>query len=80
MHKVYVCSYRFRERILSTRITEWLRQSEKLRVDLDHYQNKVEDLNQSVNKAQNKGKNVNDKDIDKLKRLVLLLGDFVYWE
>lgn len=56
------------ERILTTRITEWLRQSEKLRVDLDHYQNKVEDLNQSVNKAQNKGKNVNDKDIDKLKR------------
>jgi hypothetical protein len=56
------------ERILTTRISDWLRQSEKLRVDLDHYQNKVEDLNQGVNRAQNKGKNVNDKEIEKLKR------------
>jgi hypothetical protein len=56
------------ERILSTRITNWLRQSEKLRVDLDHYQNKVEDLNKGTNKAMNKGKNVNDKDIERLKR------------
>ena len=56
------------EHILTTRITDWLRQSEKLRVDLDHYQNKVEDLNKDVNKAQNKGKNVNEKDIEKLKR------------
>lgn len=56
------------ERILSTRVSDWLRQSEKLRVDLDHYESKVEDLNKDINKTQNKGKNVSEKDIDKLKR------------
>ena len=56
------------ERILTARITDGLKQSEKLRVDLDHYQNKVEDLSKGTNKAMNKGKNVNDKDIEKLKR------------
>ncbi|KAL3790298.1 hypothetical protein HJC23_002924 [Cyclotella cryptica] len=56
------------ERILTTRIAAHLKQSEKLRVDLDHYQSKVEDLNKDANKTMNKGKNVNDKEIEKLKR------------
>ena len=56
------------ERILSTRISDWLRQSEKLRVDLDHYESKVQDLNLQINKTQSKGKNVSEKDIEKLKR------------
>jgi hypothetical protein len=56
------------ERVISTRITTYLKQSEKLRVDLDHYQSKVEDLNKDANRTMNRGKNVNDREIEKLKR------------
>lgn len=56
------------ERILSTRITSNLRQSEKLRVDLDHYAKKVEDMKKTHNKTMNKGKIINDSGQDKLKR------------
>lgn len=56
------------ERILTTRITNHLKHSEKLRVDLDHYQKKVEDLNHDANKMMSKGKNVHDKAVEKLKR------------
>ena len=56
------------ERILTTRISGHLKQSEKLRVDLDHYAKKVEDLNKTMNKTMSKGKNVDDKGVDKLKR------------
>lgn len=56
------------ERILSTRVNKHLKHAEKLRVDLDHYQKKVEDINKDVNKTMNKGKSVSDKGVDKLKR------------
>eukprot|EP00571_Detonula_confervacea_P013277 CAMPEP_0172299422 /NCGR_PEP_ID=MMETSP1058-20130122/1738_1 /TAXON_ID=83371 /ORGANISM="Detonula confervacea, Strain CCMP 353" /LENGTH=611 /DNA_ID=CAMNT_0013008869 /DNA_START=157 /DNA_END=1992 /DNA_ORIENTATION=+ len=56
------------ERILSTRITGHLKQSEKLRVDLDHYARKVEDMNKTMNKTMSKGKSINDAGVDKLKR------------
>jgi hypothetical protein len=56
------------ERILTTRITGHLRQSETLRVDLDHYGKKVEDLHKSINKTMTKGKIVGDENVDKLKR------------
>jgi hypothetical protein len=56
------------ERILSTRIKGHLAQSEKLRLDLDHYGRKVEDLSKTINKTMAKGKNIDDKEVDKLKR------------
>ena len=56
------------ERILSTRIKGHLAQSEKLRLDLDHYGRKVEDLSRTINKTMAKGKNIDDKEVDKLKR------------
>ena len=56
------------ERILSTRITGHLKQSEKLRVDLDHYGGKVEELNKSMNKTMSKGKSISDSGVDKVKR------------
>jgi len=56
------------ERILTTRISGNLKTSEKLRVDLDHYAKKVEDLNKTMNKTMSKGKSVDDKGVDKLKR------------
>ena len=56
------------ERILTTRISGHLKQSEKLRVDLDHYTKKVEDLNFAMNRTMSKGKTVDDKGVDKVKR------------
>jgi hypothetical protein len=56
------------ERILSTRVNKHLKHAEKLRVDLDHYQKKVEELNKDANKTMTKGKSVSDKGVDKLKR------------
>ena len=56
------------ERILTTRISGHLKTSENLRVDLDHYAKKVEDLNKTMNKTMSKGKSVDDKGVDKLKR------------
>lgn len=56
------------ERILSTRIAKHLKQAEKLRVDLDHYGRKVEDLNKTHNKTMSKGKSVGESGLDKLKR------------
>ena len=56
------------ERILTTRINGHLKQSETLRVDLDHYAKKVEDLHKTINKTMTKGKPVSDDNVDKLKR------------
>eukprot|EP00585_Thalassiosira_rotula_P010850 CAMPEP_0196137856 /NCGR_PEP_ID=MMETSP0910-20130528/5702_1 /TAXON_ID=49265 /ORGANISM="Thalassiosira rotula, Strain GSO102" /LENGTH=590 /DNA_ID=CAMNT_0041398373 /DNA_START=24 /DNA_END=1796 /DNA_ORIENTATION=+ len=56
------------ESILSTRIAKHLKQAEKLRVDLDHYSKKVEDMNKSMNKTMSKGKSINDSGVDKIKR------------
>jgi len=68
-YKEHILDYaREWERILSTRITGHLKQSEKLRVDLDHYAKKVEDMNKTMNKTMSKGKSINDAGVDKLKR------------
>ncbi|KAL7541838.1 hypothetical protein ACHAWF_007033 [Thalassiosira exigua] len=56
------------ERILSTRIARHIKDSEKLRVDLDHYGRKVEELNKSQNKTMSKGKSISDSNVDKRKR------------
>ena len=56
------------ERILTTRISGHLKQSETLRVDLDHYAKKVEDLHKTINKTMTKGKPVSDDNVDRLKR------------
>ena len=44
------------ERILTTRISGHLKQSETLRVNLDHYAKKVEDLHKTINKTMTKGR------------------------
>lgn len=56
------------ERILTTRVNKHLKHADKLRLDLDHYQTKVEELNKDANKTMTKGKSVSDKGVDKLKR------------
>mmetsp|Transcript_33467 Transcript_33467/g.58747 ORF Transcript_33467/g.58747 Transcript_33467/m.58747 type:complete len:587 (+) Transcript_33467:219-1979(+) len=56
------------ESILSLRVVKHLKQAEQLRVDLDHYGRKVEDLNKGMNKTMSKGKSINDKGADKMKR------------
>eukprot|EP00578_Thalassiosira_sp_NH16_P029035 CAMPEP_0181097866 /NCGR_PEP_ID=MMETSP1071-20121207/11801_1 /TAXON_ID=35127 /ORGANISM="Thalassiosira sp., Strain NH16" /LENGTH=591 /DNA_ID=CAMNT_0023180383 /DNA_START=198 /DNA_END=1973 /DNA_ORIENTATION=- len=68
-HKEHILDYATEwERILSTRIVGHLKQSEKLRVDLDHYGKKVEDMHKTMNKTMSKGKSVDDKGVDRLKR------------
>ncbi|KAL9179838.1 hypothetical protein ACHAXT_007808, partial [Thalassiosira profunda] len=61
-HKLYYDKYQ--EHIL-TYATDTRK---KLRVDLDHYGKKVEDLNKSMNKTMSKGKSVGDSGVDKVKR------------
>ena len=56
------------ERVLTTRINGHLKQSETLRVDLDHYAKKVEDLHKTINRTMTKGKPVSDDNVDRLKR------------
>lgn len=56
------------DRVVSTRINSGLKTTETLRRDLDHYQRKVEELHVQVNKALTKGKMVDDKTKEKLKR------------
>jgi len=54
--------------LLDTRVAKHLKEAEKLRVDLDHYGRKVDDLNKSMNKTMSKGKSVSDAGADKVKR------------
>ena len=56
------------ERILTARIGRHLKEYDKLRVDLDHYGRKVEDINKTHNKTMSKGKSVQEKGVDKLRR------------
>jgi len=56
------------ERVLTNRISLHIKQANKLRVDLDHYNSKVESLRQDANKTMSKGKSVPEKDVDKLRR------------
>lgn len=54
--------------ILDARVAKHLKQAESLRVDLDHYGKKVDDLNRTVNKTMSRGKAVSDAGADKVKR------------
>ncbi|CAB9499679.1 expressed unknown protein [Seminavis robusta] len=56
------------EKVVTARITVGLKKAEGLRVDLDHYQQKVETLRQSANQALAKGKMVDSKSADRLSR------------
>eukprot|EP00978_Attheya_sp_CCMP212_P043536 scaffold286178_cov57-Attheya_sp.AAC.1 len=56
------------EKAVSTRISTSLKDAEKLRRDLDHYQSKVESLRLTANQAMAKGKMVDPKQAEKLNR------------
>jgi len=56
------------ERVVTTRVNAGLKTTASLRLDLDHYQRKVEDLHLQVNRLLSKGKMVDEKTKDKLKR------------
>ena len=68
-YKQFVVDYAIEwEKVVVTRILNDLKTSEKLRLDLDHYQTKVESLRKSVNSTMAKGKLVDPKTSEKLKR------------
>jgi hypothetical protein len=68
-YKQFVVDYAIEwEKVVITRISNDLKTSEKLRLDLDHYQTKVENLRKSVNSTMAKGKLVDPKTSEKLKR------------
>jgi hypothetical protein len=56
------------DKVISTRINAGLKSTEDLRRDLDHYQKKVEELRMQSNKILAKGKMVDEKMTEKLKR------------
>jgi hypothetical protein len=53
---------------ITTRVGEGLKKAEMMRVELDHYQSKVESLRQSANSTMAKGKQVDGKAAEKLTR------------
>lgn len=55
-------------KVVTTRVGSGLKKAEELRVELDHYQTKVESLRQSANQTMAKGKQVDAKTAEKLKR------------
>jgi hypothetical protein len=56
------------DKVLSSRVAAGLKATEDLRRDLDHYQKKVEELRVQANKILVKGKMVDEKTAEKLKR------------
>lgn len=62
------------DKVVSARVATGLKTTEGLRRDLDHYQKKVEELRTQSNKVMAKGKMVDDKTADKLKRNEEKLG------
>lgn len=56
------------QRVVVTRCDKALKEAERLRVEVDHYQSKVESLRQSANEKMAKGKQVDQKSADKLTR------------
>lgn len=56
------------EKVVVTRVTGNLKQSEKLRRELDHYQQKVEVMRLSTNKTMAQGKIVKPEQAERLKR------------
>ena len=68
-YKQFVVDYAIEwEKVVVTRISNDLKTSEKYRIDLDHYQAKVESLRKNVNSAMAKGKLVDPKKSEQLKR------------
>lgn len=55
-------------RVVSTRVGNGLKKSEELRVEVDHYQAKVEGLRLTANQTMAKGKQVDSKAAEKLSR------------
>jgi hypothetical protein len=55
-------------KVVSTRVGNGLTQAEKLRLEVDHYQAKVEGLRQTANQTMAKGKQVDSKSAEKLTR------------
>lgn len=55
-------------KVVSTRVGNGLKKAEELRVEVDHYQAKVENLRQSANQTMAKGKQVDGKAAEKLTR------------
>ena len=55
-------------RTVTNRVGEGLKKAETMRVELDHYQSKVESLRQSANSTMAKGKQVDTKAAEKLTR------------
>lgn len=55
-------------KVITERVGADLKKAEKIRVELDHYQNKVESLRQSANATMAKGKQVDSKTAEKLTR------------
>ena len=54
--------------VVTDRVGADLKKAEKIRVELDHYQLKVESLRQSANATMAKGKQVDSKSAEKLTR------------
>lgn len=68
-YKQFVLDYAIEwEKVVTGRINEGLKTSEKLRRDLNHYQKKVESLRLSVNQAMARGKSVKSDTQEKLRR------------
>mmetsp|Transcript_54629 Transcript_54629/g.132662 ORF Transcript_54629/g.132662 Transcript_54629/m.132662 type:complete len:553 (+) Transcript_54629:149-1807(+) len=55
-------------KVVTTRVGNGLKKAEEMRVEVDHYQQKVESLRQSANQTMAKGKQVDNKSAEKLKR------------
>lgn len=56
------------DKVITARVTTGLKTTEQHRRDLDHYQRKVEEMRGAANKILAKGKQVDDKTQEKLKR------------
>ena len=56
------------ERVVTARVVSGLKKAEQLRVDLDHYQEKVESMRQAANKSMAAGKMVDPKAAERLQR------------
>ena len=56
------------QQTVHTRVDKALKDTSKFRVELDHYESKVESLRQSANQTMAKGKQVDDKMAEKLTR------------
>ncbi len=56
------------EKVVTSRVDKGLKNAEQLRVELDHYQRKVESLRQMANATMAKGKQVDQKSAERLTR------------